>query len=126
MVSTDSKLDYSSTKIHIVDKELLLCKYISGSFTDTETRYHISELETLSCVKVLEKHQIELLPSRFLLRTDSKYLTGFWKYKIKADHRQGRLIRWQMKLQPFQPYTQYIKSEQNSFADTLTREWSKQ
>ena len=73
---------------------------------------------TLACVKILEKWKVELLPSRFLLRTDSKYLTGFWKYKIKADHRQGRLIRWQMKLQPFQPYIQYIKSEQNSFADT--------
>ena len=102
-----------------------LCKYISGTFTDTESIYHIQELETPACVKILEKWKVELLPSRFLLRTNFKYLTGFWKYKIKADHRQGRLIKWQIKLQPFQPYNQYIKSELNSFADTLTREWSK-
>ena len=120
-------IDYSASKILIKDTEKLhLCKYISGTFTDTESRYHIQELETLACVKILEKWKIDLLPSRFLLRTDSKYLTGFWKYKIKADHKQGRLIRWQMKLQQFEPYIQYIKSEQNSFADTLTREWSKQ
>jgi hypothetical protein len=120
-------IDYSASKILIKDTEKLhLCKYISGTFTDTESRYHIQELETLACVKILEKWKIDLLPSRFLLRTDSKYLTGFWKYKIKADHKQGRLIRWQMKFQQFEPYIQYIKSEQNSFADTLTREWSKQ
>ena len=120
-------IDYSASKILIKDTEKLhLCKYISGTFTDTESRYHIQELETLACVKILEKWKIDLLPSRFLLRTDSKYLTGFWRYKIKADHKQGRLIRWQMKLQQFEPYIQYIKSEQNSFADTLTREWSKQ
>ena len=120
-------IDYSASKILIKDTEKLhLCKYISGTFTDTESRYHIQKLETLACVKILEKWKIDLLPSRFLLRTDSKYLTGFWRYKIKADHKQGRLIRWQMKLQQFEPYIQYIKSEQNSFADTLTREWSKQ
>ena len=124
---TIKSIDYSASKILIKDTEKLhLCKYISGTFTDTESRYHIQELETLACVKILEKWKIELLPSRFLLRTDSKYLTGFWRYKIKADHKQGRLIRWQMKLQQFEPYIQYIKSEQNSFADTLTREWSKQ
>ena len=124
---TIKSIDYSASKILIKDTEKLhLCKYISGTFTDTESRYHIQELETLACVKILEKWKIDLLPSRFLLRTDSKYLTGFWKYKIKADHKQGRLIRWQMKLQQFEPYIQYIKSEQNSFADTLTREWSKQ
>ena len=124
---TIKSIDYSASKILIKDTEKLhLCKYISGTFTDTESRYHIQELETLACVKILEKWKIDLLPSRFLLRTDSKYLTGFWRYKIKADHKQGRLIRWQMKLQQFEPYIQYIKSEQNSFADTLTREWSKQ
>jgi len=112
-------IDYSASKILIMDNEKLhLCKYISDTFTDTKFRYHIQELETLACVKILEKWKVELLSSRFLLQIDSKYLIGFWKYKIKADHRQGRLIRWQMKLQPFHPYIQYIKSEQNSFADT--------
>lgn len=118
--------DYSASSIHIVEKELKLCKYVSGSFTDTERRYPIAELETLACVRVLEKWKIDLLSSRFLLRTDSKYLTGFWRYNIKADYKSGRLIRWQMKLQQFHPYIVYIKSETNCFADTLTREWSKQ
>jgi hypothetical protein len=93
--NTTKNIDYSAYKILIKDTEKLhLCKYISGTFTDTETRYHIQELETLVCVKILEKWKIDLLSSRFLLRTDSKYLTGFWRYKIKADHKQGRLIRY--------------------------------
>lgn len=105
-------------------KDLRLCKYVSGTFSDTETRYHITELEVLAGVKVLEKWRIDLLATRFVLRTDSKYFAGFWRYQIKTDYRNGRLIRWQLKLQQFQPYLQLIKSEANSFSDTLTREWS--
>ncbi|CAJ2676540.1 unnamed protein product [Trifolium pratense] len=64
---TDKKqnlVDYSA-KFNIKEKELLLCKYISGTFSDTETRYPIAELETLACVRVLEKWRVELLPSRY-------------------------------------------------------------
>jgi len=125
LVSKDTKIDYSyeNIKNKIKDEDLLLCKYVSGSFTDTETRYPIHELETLSCVKVLTKWQMELIPTRFLLRTDSKYVTGFWKYDLRVNYKYGRLVRWQMKLQPFHPYIEYIKSEKNCFADALTREW---
>lgn len=66
---------------------------------------------------------MELIPTRFLLRTDSKYVTGFWKYDLRVNYKYGRLVRWQMKLQPFHPYIEYIKSEKNCFADALTREW---
>ena len=124
-VSTDTKLDYSSNNIRIKDKDLVLCKYVSGSFKDAETRYHINEKETLSCLNVLEKWRMDLIPSRFLLRTDSTYASGFWRYNLKVDHKQGRLVRWQMRIQQFYPYIQLIKSENNCFADTLTREWSK-
>jgi len=77
-LQTIKSIDYSASKILIKDNEKLhLCKYISGTFTDTESRYHIQELETLACVKIVEKGKVELLPSRFLLRTDFKYLIGF-------------------------------------------------
>nr|QCH00491.1 polymerase polyprotein [Soybean chlorotic mottle virus] len=121
-----SKQDtYVASKIKKLENELLLCKYVSGTFTDTETRYPIAELEVLAGVKVLEKWRIDLLQTRFLLRTDSKYFAGFCRYNIKTDYRNGRLIRWQLRLQAYQPYVELIKSENNPFADTLTREWSK-
>ncbi|CAC16945.1 putative reverse transcriptase [Soybean chlorotic mottle virus] len=121
-----SKQDtHVASKIKKLENELLLCKYVSGTFTDTETRYPIAELEVLAGVKVLEKWRIDLLQTRFLLRTDSKYFAGFCRYNIKTDYRNGRLIRWQLRLQAYQPYVELIKSENNPFADTLTREWSK-
>uniref|UniRef100_A0A151UDX1 Enzymatic polyprotein n=1 Tax=Cajanus cajan TaxID=3821 RepID=A0A151UDX1_CAJCA len=91
-------LNYTRNSSHIEflashEKALRLCKYISGTFSDTETRYHITELEVLAGVKVLEHWRIDLLSSRFLLRTDSKYFAGFWRNTIKTDYRNGRLIR---------------------------------
>jgi hypothetical protein len=100
-----------------------LCKYISGTFSETEQRYPIHEKETLACLKTLRKWRIELLPKEFELRTDSKYLTGFIQYKIRSNFNQGRLIRWQLELRQFPAILKYIKSENNIIADTLTREW---
>ena len=100
-----------------------LCKYISGTFTKTQCNYPIHELETLACVKVLKKWRIELLPQRFELRTDSTYVKGFWKYKLQEDFKKGRLLQWQLCLQQYKPFLKHIKSENNCFADTLTREW---
>ncbi|XP_071724351.1 uncharacterized protein [Rutidosis leptorrhynchoides] len=102
-----------------------LCKYISGTFSETEQRYPIHEKETLACLKILRKWRIELLTKEFELRTDSKYLTGFIHYKIKSNFNQGRLIRWQLELRQFPAVAKYIKSENNVIADTLTREWRK-
>ncbi|PWA36137.1 reverse transcriptase [Artemisia annua] len=100
-----------------------LCKYISGTFSETEQKYSTHEKETLACLKTLKKWKIDLLQTRFELRTDSKYVTGFWRYKLQEDYCRGRLIRWQLQLHQFHPYIKYIKSNNNTFADTLTREW---
>ena len=100
-----------------------LCKYISGTFSETEQNYSTHEKETLACLKTLKKWKIDLLQTRFELRTDSKYVTGFWRYKLQEDYCRGRLIRWQLQLHQFHPYIKYIKSNNNTFADTLTREW---
>ncbi|PWA60009.1 reverse transcriptase [Artemisia annua] len=50
-----------------------LCKYISGTFSETEQKYSTHEKETLACLKTLKKWKIDLLQTRFELRTDSKY-----------------------------------------------------
>ncbi|GJU89819.1 reverse transcriptase [Tanacetum coccineum] len=100
-----------------------LCKYISGTFSQAEQNYSTHEKETLACLKTLKKWKIELLQTRFELRTDSKYVTGFWRYKLHEDYCRGRLIRWQLQLHQFHPYIKYIKTDNNTIADTLTREW---
>lgn len=99
----------------------LVSKYLCGTFMDTEQRYPTHKLETLVVVKALRKWKIDLLPREFILRTDSKYVTGFKAYNIKGYYNQGRLIRWQAELSQFKYIPQYIKGEKNFLADTLTR-----
>lgn len=128
VANSDTKVSpkvYSDIKISPkTDKyKHTLCKYISGTFSQTEQNYSTHEKETLACLKTLKKWRIELLQTRFELRTDSKYLLGFWRYKLQEDYCRGRLIRWQLQLHQFDPYLRYIKSENNHIADTLTREW---
>ena len=113
-----------SSEVLKTDKyEHKLCKYISGTFSQAEQNYSTHERETLACLKTLKKWKIDLIQTRFELRTDSKYLLGFWRYKLQEDYCRGRLIRWQLQLHQFSPYLRYIKSENNHIADTLTREW---
>lgn len=100
-----------------------LAKYTSGTFTDTETRYPIHQKETLAVLRSFKKWKIDLLPKTFILKTDSKYVTGFLKYDLKADYGQGRLVRWQLALSQYDFKTFFIRSEDNYGPDTLTREW---
>lgn len=102
----------------------VLCRYCSGTFKPAEEKYPIHQKETLACMRVLQKWRVELLPTRFELCTDSSYVTGFWRYKLESDRRNGRLIRTQLTLHQYKPYLKLIKSENNQVADTLTREWS--
>lgn len=48
-----------------------LCKYTSGTFTVSQKNYTVHEKETLAILNVLEKWQLELLPEKFLIITDS-------------------------------------------------------
>lgn len=119
-----SDLRYSDALPSTKALKTRLCRYVSGTFTPTEMKYPIHQKETLACLRVLTKWKVELLPTRFELRVDSSYVAGFWRYTLKEDHCRGRLINWQLKLHQFEPFIRRIKSEDNSLADTLTREWS--
>lgn len=113
----------SSTLPKFSITKLRLCKLTSGTFTKPEQNYTVHEKEVLACVKTLQKWKVDLIQTRFELRTDSKYVTGFWRYNLKESYNRGRLLRWQLKLKQFSPFVRYIRSEENSLADTLTREW---
>nr|WCL16037.1 polymerase [Chrysanthemum yellow edge associated virus 1] len=119
-------------KIHCLDSiksnklEKKLCKYTAGTFSQAEINYTVHEKEVLAIIRTLEKWQIDLKPTRFELHTDSKYAAGFVQNNFTGGRNEGRLVKWQLRLSQFTPYVKYIKSEQNCFADTLTREWSTQ
>ncbi|PKH99002.1 hypothetical protein CRG98_049682, partial [Punica granatum] len=101
-----------------------LCKYVCGSFSKAEQNYTTHERELLAVIKTLKKWRVELLPRKFILRTDSSYVTRFRHLKgFKQGYSQGRLIRWQLELEPYTFVEQHIKGSQNFLPDTLTREW---
>lgn len=117
-IMTDSKLSSQISKY-----QTILCKYCSGTFKQAELNYPIHEKETLAALRVIEKWPIELLTQRFELRTDSSYVSTFIRNKQIQKSNKGRLIRWYQRFNLFNPIIRLEKSENNPFADTLTREW---
>ena len=106
-------------------KKELLCRYMSGTFSDAEINYPTHEKETLALTRMLEKHRIYVLDKEFIVRTDSTYVAGFKNINHKGTYKQGRLIRWQMKLAEYNYSISHIKGEKNVLADILSREWNK-
>lgn len=113
------KEDYNEEKIKIGES---LCRYCSGTFSDTESRYHINEKELLAVVKSFQKFYYFLLPKRFLLRTDNTQVKAFINNNLPSKPEYKRLIRWQTLLAEYNFDIEIIKSNKNVLADFLTRD----
>ncbi|KAJ9558185.1 hypothetical protein OSB04_012799 [Centaurea solstitialis] len=112
------KIDYNSEQEKIGES---ICRYCSGTFTDTQTRYHINEKELLAVVKSCQKLFYFLLPKKFLLRTDNTQVKAFIKNNLPSKPKYKRLIRWQTLLSEYNFDIEIIKSDKNVLADFLTR-----
>ncbi|KAJ9536290.1 hypothetical protein OSB04_un000538 [Centaurea solstitialis] len=113
------KIDYNSEQEKIGES---ICRYCSGTFTDTQTRYHINEKELLAVVKSCQKLFYFLLPKKFLLRTDNTQVKAFIKNNLPSKPEYKRLIRWQTLLSEYNFDIEIIKSDKNVLADFLTRD----
>ncbi|KAJ9552740.1 hypothetical protein OSB04_016785 [Centaurea solstitialis] len=113
------KIDYNSEQKKIGEN---ICRYCSGTFTDTQTRYHINEKELLAVVKSCQKFYYFLLPKNFLLRTDNTQVKAFIKNNLPFKPEYKRLIRWQILLSEYNFDIEIIKSDKNVLADFLTRD----
>lgn len=113
------KIDYNSEQEKIGES---ICRYCSGTFTDTQTRYHINEKELLAVVKSCQKLFYFLLPKNFLLRTDNTQVKAFIKNNLPSKPEYKRLIRWQTLLSEYNFDIEIIKSDKNVLADFLTRD----
>jgi hypothetical protein len=69
-------------------KKELLCRYMSGTFSDSEINYPTHEKETLALIRMLEKHRIYVLDKEFIVRTDSTYVAGFKNINHKGTYKQ--------------------------------------
>jgi hypothetical protein len=106
-----------------LDKEKeTLCRYCSGTFSDTETRYHINEKELLAVVKSCQTLYYFLLPKKFLLRTDNTQVKAFIQNNLPSKPEYKRYIRWQTLLAEYTFDIEIIRSDKNVLADFLSRD----
>ena len=113
------RIDYNSEEEKIGES---ICRYCSGTFSDTETRYHINEKELLAVIRSCQKFYYFLLPNKFLLRTDNTQVKAFIKNNLPSKPEYKRLIRWQTLLSEYNFDIEIIKSDKNVLADFLTRD----
>lgn len=129
ILETDASENYWSGVLKKVDYNLerekigeSICRYCSGTFSDTQTRYHINEKELLAVIKSCQKFYYFLLPKRFLLRTDNTQVKAFIKNNLPSKPEYKRLIRWQTLLSDYVFDIEIVKSDKNVLADFLTRD----
>ena len=94
--------------------------YCSKVFTDTQTRWHVSEQETYAAIYCVEKWSDLLRHRKFILHTDHKNLQKL--FNTATDFKSGKLFRWAVRLQDYHFECRYVKGKDNTVADYLSRE----
>ena len=89
----------------------------SMTFKGAELNYPVHEKELLAVIRALKKWRVDLLGSPFLIYTDHKILENFHSQKDLSR----RQARWMEFLSQFDAKMVYIKGDENSVADALSR-----
>ncbi|EDR02339.1 reverse transcriptase-RNase H-integrase [Laccaria bicolor S238N-H82] len=89
----------------------------SMSFKGTELNYPVHEKELLAVICALKKWRVDLLGSPFFIYTDYKTLENFLSQKDLSR----RQARWMEFLSQFDAKIVYIKGDDNTVADALSR-----
>lgn len=95
---------------------------MSGSFSGSQTKWHIREKEAYPIMIALDKAR-ELLKEPFSLFTDHKNLVWVLDPNRRQvlKHADDRLSRWALSLMSFVFTVEHIAGEQNVVADMLSR-----
>ena len=91
--------------------------FFSKKLLPRERRYSASKLEGLAVVVAVQHFQPYLITHPFVVETDHKALV----FLSTAQHKNGRLERWAMSLQPYSFTVRYRPGTSNSNADVLSR-----
>jgi hypothetical protein len=91
--------------------------YDSYQLNDAEKNYPVHEKELLAIVKALKKWRTSLLGTHFEVFTDHRTLEYFQSQKDMSR----RQMRWSMYLADFDYDITYIRGEDNTAADALSR-----
>ena len=96
--------------------------FYSKKLLPRERQYSASELEALAVVVAVGHFEAYLITHPFTIVTDHRALT----FLNSAQHRNGRLARWAIKLQPFTFSIRYRPGRLHINADTLSRMFCEQ
>ena len=120
VVRTDASLRGIGATLEQPDAEGRLhpVSYMSKSLNKAQRNYAIVELECLALVHAVEEWRQYLSYRPFAAFTDHKPLT--WIIKNK-DTPNRRIQRWMMTLSEFEFTLEYVKGENNTVPDALSR-----
>jgi hypothetical protein len=94
-----------------------LVTFESRQLKNAEMNYPVHEKELLAVIRALKKWRTDLLGSHFFVYTDHRTLTNFETQKDLSR----RQARWQEYLSQFELTFVYIRGEDNTVADALSR-----
>lgn len=112
-----SSLGFGAILVQIINGRQHVVAYFSMRTTDTESRYHSYELETLAVVRAIKHFRHFLYGRKFKVVTDCNALKA-------SKHKQDllpRIHRWWAYLQNFDFDIEYRKGERMQHADFLSR-----
>ena len=89
----------------------------SSPLNSAERNYPVHEKELLAVVRALHKWRVDLLGSPFQIHTDHRTLQHF----LTQRNLSRRQARWQEALADFDFQIHYVKGEDNTVADALSR-----
>ena len=126
IVETDaSDLGYGGILKQMVDPESTeqLVRFTSGIWNSSQKNYSTVKKEVLSIVLCITKFQDDLINKKFLLRVDCKSAKEILQKDVKNIVSKQIFARWQALLSSFDFDIDFIKGENNSLPDFLTREF---
>jgi hypothetical protein len=106
---------------HKSNEELIRFNY--GLWNDAQKIYSTIKKEVLSVVKCILKFQDDLLNQKFLLRINCSVVNQVLQKDVKNLSSKQIFARWQAELSIFEFDIEYIRGENNSLPDFLTREY---
>ncbi|WMV37769.1 hypothetical protein MTR67_031154 [Solanum verrucosum] len=126
IVETDaSDAGYGGILKQIVDLESTeqLVRFTSGIWNFAQKNYSTIKKEVLSIVLCITKFKDDLINEEFLLRVDCKSAKEILQKDVKNLVSKQIFARWQALLSNFDFEIEFIKGENNSLPDFLTREF---